>query len=291
MSNDHASEATFIRQFTASQHYWQTAHGQRQWHAEQACLSQLLGRTGGQHALEMGMAPSLLACSRMRHCISWVPEREYATHPSTLVCRPDALPLDDEALDLVLVHHLLEIAPNPRHLLREAARVTSDSGRLILVGWHPLGIAGPKRLLGRRTRFHQHGDWLTAHRLRDWLGFVDFEIERVDYCGFVPFDNTPEWLAMEAFGRRYNLPLGRAWVICARRQMCRMIPLSSRFNPSTLLTRHHTAMASVSCESLPDQRYDDMLAHIGLAGSKAVAHCATEDTAHTRNGMDRQGIY
>lgn len=248
MSNHHADQATFSEQFLAGQRYWQTSHGRRQWQAEKQCLHQLLARSGVQHALELGVAPPLLAHDSIRHRIGWAPQRELAEHPSTLICRPEALPLADESLELVVVHHLLEVAPQPTHMLREAARVTSDSGRLILIGWHPLGIAGPARLKRCHERFYQRSRWLTPGRLRDWLRFIDFNIERIDYCGFVPFENTPDWLLMEHWGRRHNLPLGRAWIISAKRQMCRMIPLKKHFNPATMLGSKVSALACMTQE-------------------------------------------
>lgn len=180
--------------------------------------------------------------------VDWAPQRELAEHPSTLICHPEALPLADESLELVLVHHLLEVAPQPTHALREAARVTSDSGRLILIGWHPLGIAGPARLKRCDERFYQRSRWLTPGRLRDWLRFIDFNIERIDYCGFVPFENTPDWLLMEHWGRRHNLPLGRAWIISAKRQMCRMIPLKKRFDPAVMLGSKVSVLACMARE-------------------------------------------
>ena len=249
MSNHYADQATFSEQFLAGQRYWQTSHGRRQWQAETQCVHQLLSRSGVQQAFELGVAPPLLAHDSIRHHIQWAPKRELANHPSTLICRPESLPLADESLDLVLVHHMLEVAPQPTHLLREAARVTSDSGRLILIGWHPLGIAGTARIKRCHDGFYQGSRWLTPRRLRDWLGFIDFNIERIDYCGFVPFENTPDWLLMERWGRRYNLPLGRAWIISAKRQMCRMIPLKKRFDPAAMLGSKTSALACVSHDS------------------------------------------
>ncbi|MFC0338681.1 Methyltransferase domain-containing protein [Kushneria avicenniae] len=246
MSNHHEDQETLREQFLAGQRYWQTSHGKRQWQAEQHCLRQALGRSGMQHALELGTAPTLLPHDSIRHRISWAPQRDLAEHPSTLICRPEALPLADEALELVLVHHLLEVSPQPGPVLREAARVTSDSGRLILIGWHPLGIAGPARLKRCHERFYQRSRWLTPRRLRDWLGFIDFDIERIDYCGFVPFENTPDWLLMEHWGRRHNLPLGRAWIISAKRQMCKMIPLKKRFDPTAVLGARASTLARVT---------------------------------------------
>ncbi|EWG99192.1 methyltransferase domain-containing protein [Halomonas sp. BC04] len=84
--------------------------------------------------------------SPIHHSMRWAPTVELAEQPSTLICPPDALALPDESLQLVIIHHLLEIVPNPHRLLQESARLTSDEGCLIIFGWAPLGVAGLSRL-------------------------------------------------------------------------------------------------------------------------------------------------
>lgn len=243
MSNHHADQATFREQFLAGQRYWQTSMAKDSGRpSSNVCINNCRDpacstRSSWVWHRHCWLMTAFAILFNGHHSVTW------PSIPSTLICRPEALPLADESLELVLVHHLLEVAPQPTHVLREAARVTSDSGRLILIGWHPLGIAGPTRLKRCHERFYQRSRWLTPGRLRDWLRFIDFNIERIDYCGFVPFENTPDWLLMERWGRRHNLPLGRAWMISAKRQMCRMSPLKKRFNPAAMLGSKASVLA------------------------------------------------
>ncbi|WP_236645366.1 methyltransferase domain-containing protein [Aidingimonas lacisalsi] len=187
------------------------------------------------------MAPSLSDMCPIRHAIDWSPTRELATSPSTLVCRPDQLPLADESVQLVVVHHLLEVVPEPHHVLQEAARVTADSGCLVIFGWGPMGVTGLSRALPRRRRcMPWSGHWRTPARLRDWLAFVDFEIERVDYCGFHWPGGVPRNAWLEALGRRHNLPLGDTFMIRARRRsqpvqtQTHRLPLTAPLSSPTL---------------------------------------------------------
>lgn len=165
------------------------------------------------------MAPQLSDMCPIRHALKWAPNRELASTPQTLVCQPGQLPLADGVLQLVVVHHLLEVLEDPHHVLQEAARVTADEGRLIIFGWGPLGLSGVSRLMpGRRQQWPLKGHWRTPGRLGDWLAFVDFEIERVDYCGFHLPGRIPNNAMLETLGRRHNLPLGDAFMIRARRK-------------------------------------------------------------------------
>ncbi|WP_302142845.1 class I SAM-dependent methyltransferase [Halomonas alkalicola] len=165
--------------------FWATPGGQAVRQAERACLGPVCERLFGGHSLELGMSGALADMCPVRHPMAWAPTRELAEHPATLICPLDALPLPDSCLSLVVIHHLLEVAPDPHRTLQEAARVTRNDGRLIIFGWMPLSPGAlPRVWPGRRRRLPWRGHWRTPARLRDWLAFVDFEIERVDYCGF-----------------------------------------------------------------------------------------------------------
>ncbi|MBB3140862.1 methyltransferase domain-containing protein [Halomonas organivorans] len=199
--------------------YWAGPAGQGVWQAQRACLGPLCERWFGVHGLELGLAPTLTDMCPVRHALRWSPTRELAQTDNTLVCTPDALPLPDGCLSLVVVHHLLEVVPDPHHLLQEAARVTADDGHLILFCWHPLGPGGWLRWWpGQRRRLPGRGRWRMPARLADWLAFVDFEAQRVDYCGFRLPGGLVHNTMLETLGRRHNLPFGDSFMIHARRR-------------------------------------------------------------------------
>jgi SAM-dependent methyltransferase len=162
------------------------------------------------------MTANLADMCPVRHAMRWAPTRELAEDPSTLVCPPDTLPLADNSLSLVIIHHLLEVVPDPHHLLQEATRVIAEDGRLIIFGWAPLGPGAISRAWpGRRAHIPWRGHWRSPGRLRDWLAFVDYEIERIDYCGFHLPGRVPSNAMLETLGRRHNLPLGDSYMIHA----------------------------------------------------------------------------
>lgn len=198
--------------------------------AEREMLSPLFERCFGFHSLCLGPGGNdLLSQSTIRHAIRWAPSPELAESPSTLICPLTQLALPDESMDLVMIHHLLEVAPEPHRLLREAARVLRTSGSLIIVAWQPLSGEGLLRLDPRRRHIAPwEGCWRTPAALRDWLAFVDFDIERIDYAGFhLPGLRLRHgWL--ESLGRRYNLPLGSLMLIRARRNVGHVQPINTK---------------------------------------------------------------
>lgn len=205
--------------------FWESAAGIALWRAERACLGPHCEQHRGIVSLQLGMAPMMSDMCPIRHALDWAPSMDLARSENSLICLPDTLPLADDSVDLVLVHHLLEAVERPHHVLQEAARVTRADGRLLVFGWHPFGPSGIRR---RQRPSPWQRQWRTPGRLRDWLAFVDFEIERVDYCGF----RLPGRLAgsdrLEALGRRYNLPLASAYLLVARRRTLPVQPIKLR---------------------------------------------------------------
>lgn len=207
------------KQMAHSEAYWHTEAGRSLWDVQRACLGPVVeGRNGG-HSLEMSMGPALMTMSAIPHVVRWAPVRSLAESASTLICPPDQLALPDRCMDTVVVHHWLEHLPDAHFTLQEAARVTADNGVLVLFGFNPIGLGGlAQRWRKNRSQFPWNGQWRTANRLRDWLAFVDFKVERVDYCCFRgPMSATcgERW---EVWGRRHNLPLGESYMIQAQRR-------------------------------------------------------------------------
>lgn len=218
MSNSPALKQ-LICQVREGREFWSSPRGQALRQAERACLGPLSDRWFGAHGLELGLGASLADICPIRHLVRWVPCLELADAAESLVCSPEALPLADGCLDLVVVHHFLEVVDEPHRLLQEAARVTADDGNLVIFGWSPLAPSALSRLWSRKRHdFCSQGHWRTPAQLADWLTFVDFEAQRVDYCGFRLPGRPARNASLEVLGRRYNLPLGECYMIHARRR-------------------------------------------------------------------------
>ncbi|MCG7591526.1 MULTISPECIES: methyltransferase domain-containing protein [Halomonadaceae] len=218
MSNSPKADS-LAQRLTCAQAYWQSDAGRALWETQRACLGPVVeGRKGG-HSLEMGMGPAMMGMSLITHPIRWAPSRALAESDASLVCPPDQWALPDRCLDTVVIHHWLEHLHEAHHTLREAARVTADNGVLVLFGFNPLGLNGlTQRWRKQQTAFPWNGHRRSANRLKDWLAFVDFEVERVDYCCFRGPLSTACGVRWEAWGRRHNLPLGESYMIQAQRR-------------------------------------------------------------------------
>lgn len=270
MSNSHTADS-LTQRLEHSQRFWTSDAGKALSDVQRACIGPVIeGRSGG-HSLEMTMGPSLLDLSAVPHMMKWVPTRAHAEKPSSLICPPSELALPDACLDISLIHHWLEHLPDAEQALQEAARVTADHGILIILGFNPLSMNHlARRFLpgrhGARSLTRNSGHGTDSHdidksaqlrspsQLRDWLAFVDFTVERVDYCGFhcpifCPTKKTRCRESWEAWGRRLNVPLGESYMIQARRKQPQAPAERVRFGVNPTSATHSLGVARGSNRS------------------------------------------
>ena len=148
---------------------------------EQRQLDAAVADVFGFHALQLGW-PALagLQANRMpqRWLTSPVPDAR-----AQLVCDADALPFEANSLDLLVLPHTLEFAPDPHHCLREAYRVLRPEGRLMVLGLNPASLWGLRQRLGR-SFLPQAGSFLGYWRLRDWFKLLGLEIVEARFGGW-----------------------------------------------------------------------------------------------------------
>jgi SAM-dependent methyltransferase len=179
---------------------------------EAGWLGDWLAQLDGEQLLYAGADPSprFLRHSPMSHrfttALPWQPLEQ----PAAMRMNPDAWPLMDQFLDLVVLQHTLDMSRRPHQLVREASRCLVSSGYLIIVGFNPWSLWGAQRWL--RT-FSSELPWLSntvsAGRLCDWLTLLDFRIECVQNMAHV----WPIKMVNEGLSRRIDRVLmGRRWL-------------------------------------------------------------------------------
>lgn len=151
--------------------------GRRLLALEERELRRVLPDLFGRHLLQVGSwgrGDSLLAASEMLHraVLGTVPDFGAAA-----LSEPERLPVLDKSVDAVLLPHCLEFARSPYPVLREANRVLSDRGRLVILGFSPWSPWAWRQWFGLRYRaFPPGARFISLGRLSDWLELLDFEV-------------------------------------------------------------------------------------------------------------------
>jgi SAM-dependent methyltransferase len=159
---------------------------------EEAALATLaLDTVFGFELLQVGAwgpARHLLEGARTQHTTLLAPE--LAT--GVTLCAPlDTLPFRSDSIDAILLPHTLELVEDPYAVLREAERVLTAEGCLMICGFNPFSGWGARRLSARhfgRAEFPPGTlRMLSERRLRDWVALLGFDVDSVHgYLGFLP---------------------------------------------------------------------------------------------------------
>ena len=199
---------------------------------QQTVLDELLPGIPGLRAAQLSStsAPSMLDASVIPLRWTLAP----CNGSAQVIARPAALPLAKRSLDLLVLHHCLDIEDNPHLVLREAVQALQPGGALVVVGFQPLGLWGLLRLFLLASR---RPPWLARflrpHRVSDWLQVLGCEVEGYESR----FHNLPlagnnarrrfRWLAW--LGSHLWSQHGAFYVLVARKRAMMMRPKPSRF--------------------------------------------------------------
>ena len=155
---------------------------------EQQLLAGILPDLFGYHIVQLGChhLDDLVASSRISHQLR-VELGARAGQNADLYCAEDALPLAANAIDVLVLPHVIEFADDARRVLREAERVLIGEGHIVLLAFNPWSVFGLWSLL---RRWQGHAPW-SAHligiaRVKDWLQVLGFDIVLVARAGYRP---------------------------------------------------------------------------------------------------------
>ncbi len=206
--------------------------GQALLESEAAILEPILARIFGYHFLQLGVSEySMLAASPVGHKLAFVPQ--YTAGQSDVVASNEALPLQNESVDAVLIHHALDYTPNNHRLLREAARVLMPGGKLVIVGFNPISSWGLRKLCRWRHVTPWNGRYTPSPRVQDWLKLLEFTVDRVEHGAYLlPLTHNKLVEAaprLESLGQKFSAPLGAVYVIVACKQVMPVTPIMPRW--------------------------------------------------------------
>lgn len=88
-----------------------------------------------------------------------------------------SLPIASGTMKAVAFFHTLDFCDQPHQALREANRVLTDDGQLIIVGFNPYSAFGARHALTAwRRREPWNGRFYARHRVSDWLSVLDYQV-------------------------------------------------------------------------------------------------------------------
>jgi len=87
------------------------------------------------------------------------------------------LPIASDVMKLVVLPHTLDFCHQPHQALREADRVLTDDGQIVLIGFNPFSLFGARHgLFGWRGNSPWNGQFFSRRRITEWLSVLDYRV-------------------------------------------------------------------------------------------------------------------
>ena len=141
----------------------------------------------------------------------------------------EALPLESQSVDLLILPHVLEFSEDPHQLLREVERVLRPEGRVIVFGLNPFSLWGARHMLSSwwfRPKLPRHTRMVPLSQLRDWLKLLEIEFDRSSFGCYRPLVSTEKSLRrtglFEALGDRFWPVCGAVYCVTAVKRVAGM---------------------------------------------------------------------
>ncbi|WP_422137949.1 hypothetical protein [Endozoicomonas sp. ALC020] len=214
----------------ALQGWMQSGAGEFVLETERCHIEHELKYIFGYHAVELSVSPTaaLLSESQVSRNFQFHPLNSEPT--SSLLLDPYHWPIAPGSLDLVLLHHMVEVSDRPHRLLSEAGHTIIPGGKMMVVGFNPLSLCNIKRMIlpGYRRLF-SGVQFISPSRMKDWLTLLGFSVEKVIHGAYLfPSTHSAMGLKSELIEQRcrsWMLPFGSFYIIVATREVAGMTPI------------------------------------------------------------------
>jgi SAM-dependent methyltransferase len=223
-------------QLSASLHQWYgTLAGQDLLDAIKGSLDRVLPGLFGYYALQVGCVSAetdMLEYSRVKHRLYVDVVRDQ----TQVMGVPEALPLQGDSIDLVLLMHSLDFTRDPHRILREVDRVLIPEGHVVVVGFNPVSLYGLwKGFLLWQRRVPWCGRFYSGARIRDWMSLLGLETLDVQHVGFRPPIQRPglsqRLEVLERMGMVAAPYFGAVRILLAQKRVATLTPIRPRWGP------------------------------------------------------------
>ncbi len=219
--------------------WFQHPAGQAVLARERAWLDALLPDLFGYYLVEVGNpgCPERLRATRVRHAFRMAlggSDWDAGAVP-TVHGEADALPFESEAVDVLVLSHVLEFEDDPGAVLAEAERVLRPEGHLLVLSFNSTSHWQLWRWL-EPARGAQRPPWTgqfySGGRLGRWLDGLGFDtLQRASLMFRPPIQSShwlARWLELEAWGERLLPAVGGVNVLLARKRVATITPIKPR---------------------------------------------------------------
>ena len=143
---------------------------------------------------------------------------------STVIANADGMPFGANAVDLLVLTHVLQFSNRPHEVLREAAECVVPEGVLAISCFNPVSLFGVAKYLNRfRGTIVDQIDLYSSVRVRDWLSLLGFDVVAGEFLfyrpPFIQHRRLNQFRRLEIAGARWWPGMGSIYVLVAKKKV------------------------------------------------------------------------
>ncbi|MBI4356536.1 MAG: methyltransferase domain-containing protein [Gammaproteobacteria bacterium] len=207
---------------------------------ERAALSPVLSPIRGRFLVWVGCVPDptlipYLATVMPNFEPIIITKTQVRSHPPAgfIIWNKDmyALPLAEESVECIILHHCLEFVDSPHEVLQEAHRILVPEGTLIVSGFNPWSLWGSWRLVAHWLGLPPpwQGRFFSLYTLKEWLKLLSFSaFQTKSFFYLPPIQNSSllgKFWFLSKLERYSSLNLGGGFLLSAKKRVQRLIPI------------------------------------------------------------------
>jgi len=187
----------------------------------------------GEQCLQLGLwgeANTFLRFARTQRA-TCIADRPYTNEGPTpaAIGHLHRLPVESDSVDVVFLPHTLDYSDDRSHaILREADRVLTPHGHLVILGFKPGGLWGVRRLIPGAGLPPGTTHLISDRRLADWLQLLDMRIMGVTRYFFrwpLPGNKGQSSAIWENRGQRFWPELAACYMLTAQKRVVTLTPI------------------------------------------------------------------
>ena len=221
------------RALAAARQWLTTSFGQALLNQEARLVEEAFDGLFGEQCLQLGLwgEPNMFlryARTQRACCIADQPLSGDDGRPATIGAL-HRLPVASDSVDVVFLPHTLDYSDERSHaILREADRVLTPHGHLVVLGFKPGGLWGLRRLVPGAGLPPGADSLISDRQLSDWLQLLDMRIQGLTRYFFrwpLPGNKRPSTTTWETRGRRFWPELAACYMLTAQKRVVTLTPM------------------------------------------------------------------
>jgi len=224
-------EKKWLNQQPALREWYQSGLGQRLLKQTKQRLDLMLPAVFGFRSVQIGqLSPDVSLLERAGVMSGFVVDPEGKNVGADMVGDAMHLPLCTDSFNLVFLPHALDMCENPHQVLREADRLLTDDGYLLLMGFNQFSSMGIRRSVQKwRGGVPWQGDFFSRGRISEWLSVLNFQV--IEVAGVSSSEASPllrGGFAEQLRGvKEYYSPV---YLVLARKRTIPLTPVVERWS-------------------------------------------------------------